>query len=204
MSGLLSINWLINPTDQERDVYDGKILGLPLGPRKQLLSVLPACVKHMKHYWENLLKLKHGVSGLEVQDMSALGIGVLAPPKPALPSKMDRFSGTIHKVTYRASSLVVRALNVCSLLSAYQAELMEDISRQLEKGSPSPPLWKEIVTVNDLVLRNARQAIQTCGRTMTLSVAGKRAHWLNLSGLPDSEKRCIAGAAVEPGQALHL
>ena len=29
-----------------------------------------------------------------------------------------------------------------------------------------------------------------------------RALWLNLSGLPDSEKRRIAGATVEPGQAL--
>ncbi|GAA6095930.1 uncharacterized protein LOC122138147, partial [Tachysurus ichikawai] len=37
---------------------------------------------------------------------------------------------------------------------------------------------------------------------MALSVVGERALWLNLSGLPDSEKRRIAGAPVEPGQAL--
>ena len=39
---------------------------------------------------------------------------------------------------------------------------------------------------------------------MSLSVVGKRALWLNLSGLPDSEKRRITGAVVEPGQALFV
>ena len=47
-----------------------------------------------------------------------------------------------------------------------------------------------------------RQTVQTCGRSMALSVVGECALWLNLSGLPDSEKRCVAGTMVEPGQAL--
>ncbi|KAJ8358984.1 hypothetical protein SKAU_G00155090 [Synaphobranchus kaupii] len=37
---------------------------------------------------------------------------------------------------------------------------------------------------------------------LPLYCAGERALWLNLSGLPDSEKRRIAGAPVEPVQAL--
>lgn len=37
---------------------------------------------------------------------------------------------------------------------------------------------------------------------MALSVVGKLALWLNLSGLPNNKKRCIAGGQVEPGQAL--
>ncbi|XP_057175263.1 uncharacterized protein LOC130544998 isoform X2 [Triplophysa rosa] len=128
--------------------------------------------------------------------------GLLAPPKPVLPGKMDRFSASVHQAAYKSSALAVRALNVSSLLSAYQAEILEDLGQQLDKGSPSPTLWKEILTVNDLVLRNARQAVQACGRSMALSVVGERALWLNLSGLPDSEKRRVAGAPVEPGQAL--
>ena len=117
----LSIDWLalLNPADQERDVYNDKLRGLPLGPRKQLLPVLLAWAKHMKHYWDNLLKLKHGLSRLEVKDMSALGMGelptiepsiarhlnptrggLLAPPKPALPSKMDWFSAVLHPSGY--------------------------------------------------------------------------------------------------------
>ncbi|KAL0194775.1 hypothetical protein M9458_008347, partial [Cirrhinus mrigala] len=219
----LNIEWPApqSATDQERDVYDGKLLGPPPGPRKQLFPVLPACAKHMRHYWSDPLNLKHGLVGLEVKDMAVLGMGdppaiepsiarhlnpvqggLLAPPKPVLLNKMDRLSASVHETAYKSSALSVRALNIPSLLSAYQAELLDDLGQQLDKGSPSPTLWKEILTVNDLVLRNARQTIQACGRSMALSVVGERALWLNLSGLPDSEKRRIAGAPVESGQAL--
>lgn len=119
-----------------------------------------------------------------------------------VPNKMDRFSASVHQAAYKSLALAVRTLNVSFLLSAYQAEILDELGQQLEKGTPSLPLWKEILTVNDLVLRNARQAVQACGRSMALSVVGERALWLNLSGLPDSEKRRIAGASVEPGRAL--
>ncbi|KAL0151928.1 hypothetical protein M9458_052766 [Cirrhinus mrigala] len=219
----LNIEWPApqSATDQERDVYDGKVLGPPPGPRKQLFPVLPACAKHMRHYWTDPLDFKHGLTGLEVKDMATPGMGdppavepsiarhlnpaqggLLAPPKPVLPSKMDRFSASVYQAAYKSSAVAVRALNVSSLLSAYQAENLDDLGQQLDKGSPSPTLWKEILMVNDLVLRNARQAVQASGRAMALSVVGERALWLNLSGLPDSEKRRIAGAPVEPGQAL--
>lgn len=67
---------------------------------------------------------------------------------------------------------------------------------------PSPNLWKEILTGNELVLHNARQVIQARGHSMVLSVVGERVLWLDLSGLTNSEKRCITGTLVEPGQAL--
>lgn len=176
----LNIEWPApqSATDQERDIYDGKLLGLPPGPRKQLFPVLPACAKHMKHYWGDPLNLKQGLAGLEVKDMASIGMGdppviepsiarhlspiqggLLAPPKPVLPNKMDRFSASVHQAAYRSSAVTVRALNVSSLLSAYQAELLDDLGQQLDKGTPSPSLWKEILTVNDLVLRNARQTV---------------------------------------------
>ncbi|KAJ8375716.1 hypothetical protein SKAU_G00062960 [Synaphobranchus kaupii] len=47
-----------------------------------------------------------------------------------------------------------------------------------------------------------RELKKACGHSMALSVAGEWALWLNLSGLPDSEKRRIAGAPFEPGQAI--
>lgn len=37
---------------------------------------------------------------------------------------------------------------------------------------------------------------------MALSVIRERTLWLNLLGVPDSKKRCIAGAPVVAGQAL--
>ncbi len=93
------------------------------------------------------------------------------PPLQASFSVFSLLSLRLPEASYTASALSVRALNVSSLLLAYQVELLEDMSNYLEKGSPSSTLWKEIVTVNDLVLRNARQAVQACGYSMALSVA---------------------------------
>ncbi len=55
-------------------------LAPPPGPRKQLLPVLPACAKHMCHYWRDPLDLKHGLMGLEVKDMASCGLGDPPPP----------------------------------------------------------------------------------------------------------------------------
>ncbi len=78
----LNVEWpaLQNTADQEREAYDGKLLGPP-GPRKQLLPVLPASTKHMCHYWRDPLDLKHGLMGLEVKDMALCGLGD-PPPHP--------------------------------------------------------------------------------------------------------------------------
>ncbi|KAL0187988.1 hypothetical protein M9458_015087 [Cirrhinus mrigala] len=157
---------LDSTTDQERDVYDGKQLGPPPGPRKQLFP-------HIRHYWSDPLNLKHGLVGLEVKDMAVLGMGDPPAIKPSIARHLSPVQGRL-------------------LAPLKPAELLDDLGQQLDKGSPSPTLWKEILTVNNLVLRNARQAVQACGPQL----------WLNLSGLPDSEKRRIAGAPVEPGQAL--
>lgn len=126
--------------------------------------------------------------------------GLLEPPKAILPGKMDHLTASIHQASYKASA--IRALDVSSLLAAYKAKLIEEMGDQLTKGTPSPRLWEEIVMVTDLVLRNSHQAVQACGRSMALSVAGERALWLNLSSLSDAEKRRIAGAPIEPGQGL--
>lgn len=77
----------------------------------------------------------------------------LLAPTPVLPNKMERcFSAAVFQFSYRASSLELKALNLSSLLSAYQAELMEDMGRMLPSGNTTPALWKEIVTGKNLVL----------------------------------------------------
>lgn len=111
---------------------------------------------------------------------------------------MDCFSASVHQVAYKSWVLSVRGLNVSSLLSTYQAEILDNLGQLLDKGSPSPTLWKEILTVNNLVLQNAHQAIQACGSSMALSVVGERVLWLNLSGVPDNEK----GASQAPPWSL--
>lgn len=72
----LCIEWpaLLNAVVQERYVNDGKLLGPPPGPRKQLLPIMHACAKLMHHYWRDPLDVKHGLAGLEVKDMAACGM----------------------------------------------------------------------------------------------------------------------------------
>lgn len=59
---------------------------------------------------------------------------------PTLPSKTDHFQCTITERANKAVALVVRALNVSSMLAAYQAELCEDMATK-----PDPAVWEEIV-----------------------------------------------------------
>lgn len=59
-------------------------------------------------------------------------------------------------------------------LNGSDVQILDDLGQQLDKGSPSPTLWKEILKVNDLVLRNARQAVPACWCSMALSVMGSR------------------------------
>lgn len=76
-----------------------------------------------------------------------------------LPNKMDHFSASVHQAKYKSSALAVRALNISTLLFTYQVKILDNFGQQLDKGSPSPTLWKEILMVNDLVLCNAHQAV---------------------------------------------
>ncbi|KAK5900924.1 hypothetical protein CgunFtcFv8_025844 [Champsocephalus gunnari] len=73
---------------------------------------------------------------LRIPPMEPLVAAHLLPrmgPSPSrnttLPAKADRFQSTMTERSYRAAALSARALNVSSLLMAYQAELCEDLSR---------------------------------------------------------------------------
>lgn len=50
------------------------------------------------------------VEPLIAKHLSPMQGGLLAPPGPVLPYKMDRFSASMFQSTYKANSLVVRAL----------------------------------------------------------------------------------------------
>ncbi|KAL0177335.1 hypothetical protein M9458_026229, partial [Cirrhinus mrigala] len=116
----------------------------------------------------------------------------------SLPGRTERLTALVFQKIYRSSALAVRALNATSLLTAYQAELMEEMGRQMDAGSPNPALWEEICVIADLNLRTSRGAVQSCGRSMGLAVVGERALWLGLSGLSDREKVDFLDAPVEP------
>lgn len=84
--------------------------------------------------------------------------------------------------------MAVRALNVTSLLTAYQAELLEEMGHQLDTGSLNPALWEEICLITCLNFRTSHGAVQSCGRSMRLAVVRERVLWLSLSGLLEKKK----------------
>lgn len=75
-----------------------------------------------------------------------------------------------------------------SLLIAYEAELMEEMGKQMGVGASNPALWEDICATAGLSLRTFRGAVQSCDRNLGLAVVGERPLWLGLSGLSDRER----------------
>ncbi|XP_075959924.1 LOW QUALITY PROTEIN: uncharacterized protein LOC142963104 [Anarhichas minor] len=211
-------------TGGERDLYDGKRLPPAQPPSKQLLPAVPACMKEMSRSWSSPLKSKlptRGYSKLEVEGKEGLGLAEPPAVEPlvayhlhpnrrslstssniSLPNKTDRLTASVFQRVYKYAAQSVCSLNALTLLSAYQAEILEQMGGQLDTGAPNPTLWDEICVVNDLILRSSRGAVQDCGRVMGLAVSGERALWLNLSGLGDAQKAEVMDAAYDPAKGL--
>ena len=221
----LGIQWPAAPDAEgaERDLYDGKRLPPAQPPSKQLLPAVLICMKEMSRYWSSPFKSKlptKGCSKLEIHGMGELGLAEPPAVEPSvayhlhpnrrslsassgisLPGKMDRLTASTYQRMYKYAAQSVCSLNAMTLLS-YQAEILEEMGRQLDSGSPNPALWDEICNVNDLVLRSSRGAVQGCGRVMGLAVSGERALWLSLSGLSDAQKAEVMDAAYDPTKGL--
>lgn len=90
-----------------------------------------------------------------------------------LPSKSNRFQSALTERTYRAAVLNARALNVLSLLSAYQAELCGDYAQ-----SHDPATLSEIPAITDLCLRIQRCAVQGTGKPLGTPVLQESARVL--------------------------
>ncbi|XP_065137013.2 uncharacterized protein [Paramisgurnus dabryanus] len=115
---------------------------------------------------------------------------------------MERLTAASFQRMYKYAEQSVCSLNAVTLLSAYLAEISEEMGRQLDSGAPNPVLWDEICVVNDLILRSSRGVVQGCGRVMGLAVSGERALWLNLSGLGDAQKAEVMDAPYDPTKGL--
>ena len=112
---------------------------------------------------------------------------------PTLPAKADRFQSAMTEQAYKAAALSVRALNVSSMLTAYQAELCEDMANK-----PEPAVWDEITVITDICLRVQRCAVQATGKSLGMMVVQERARLLNLTNLPDREKEDILDMPIVP------
>ncbi len=154
----LAIDWPASLDDkgEERDLYDGKVLPSRQVPAKQLMPAVPACMKEMKRYWDKPFRHRvpvKGYSGLEIAGSEELGLAdppvveqsvayhlhpnrrsTLAQAGPALPGKMERFTASMYQKVYKSAAQSVKNLNVVTLLTAYQAELLQ------ETGLPIRPV----------------------------------------------------------------
>lgn len=88
------------------------------------------------------------------------------------------------------------------MLSDCNDSILEEMSRQLDTGSPNPSLWDEVFVVNDLILHSSHDTVQGCGQIMGLAVAGERALWLNPTGLNDAQKADIMDVPYDPTKSL--
>ncbi|XP_042604297.1 uncharacterized protein LOC109086203 [Cyprinus carpio] len=167
----LSIDWPSQPADKgaERDLYDGKRLTSLLPPARQFIPAVPACVIEMKRFWDKPFSHRvpvKGFSRLDVQGMEDLG---MADPPPvessvanhlnpsrraalsstgaSLPGKTERFATSVFQKIYKSSAMAVPALHATSLLTAYQAELLEEMGHQLDSGSPTQRSGRRYVSL---------------------------------------------------------
>lgn len=72
-------------------------------------------------------------------------------------------------------SCTARALNILSMLTAYQAEICKDFAQ-----TQDPATWEEIPVITDLCLRIQRCTVQATGRALGTMVIQKRVRLLNL------------------------
>ncbi|KAE8298002.1 hypothetical protein D5F01_LYC02488 [Larimichthys crocea] len=178
-----------------RDLYDGK----RLPPAKQLLPVVPACMTKMSRFWSSPFKRAREPAGTQLEDgCHSAGVQL----ERELLSCYYCTAAGVYQRMYKYAAQSVCSLNAVTLLSAYQAEILEEIGRQLDSGVPNPTLWDEICVVNDLLLRSSRGAVQGCGRVMGLAVARERALLLSLSGLGDTQRAEVMDTAYDPTKGL--
>ena len=211
----LAIPWPAVVAETTRSCYEGKKLPLAKSATKQILPVFPELLDEVARSWRDRPYSGRspipGASSLDCEAMEGLGLlrmppmeplvaahlhpqlSVVSSRSPSLPSKSDRFQSALTEKAYEAAALSARALNVLSLLTAYQAELCEDFVQ-----TQDPVTWEEIPVITDLCLRVQRCAVQAAGRAMGAMVLQERARWLNLANLSDREKDDVLDMPIVP------
>lgn len=219
----LEIAWPTVVAEAARSRYEGKRLPRAKRTARQLLPIFPELLDEVAFSWRDKPYTSktpiQGGSVLDLEGMEKEGLLRMPPMEPlvaahllprrsttsspTLPSKADRFQSSMTERAYKAVALSVRALNVTSLLTAYQAELQDEMT-----ANPGQVQWDEICIVTDLSLRLQRCAIQAAGKAMATMVVQERGRWLNLANLSEGEKETILDAPVVPagifGSALTL
>ncbi len=199
----LNIPWTTVVAETAKSRYEGKRLSRAKWAAQQLLSVFQELLEELAVTWKDKpftskLPMQRG-SALDVEGMEKAGLLRMPPMKPlvaahvhpkntaaanpTLPSKADYFQSSMTERAYKAIALSVRALNETSMLTAYQAELQDEVSTM-----PGQTHWEDICVITDLSLCLRRCAVQTAGKAMATMVIQERGRWLSLANLSDREK----------------
>jgi len=141
------IPWPEVVKETTRSRYEGKNLPQAARMARQLLPVFP--------------ELLDEVSVTLVAAHLQPRLSSASSRSPTLPAKADRFQSATTKQAYKAAAFSVRALNFSSMLTAYQAELCEDMANK-----PEPAVWDEITAITDICLRVQRCAVQATGQSL--------------------------------------
>lgn len=104
-------------------------------------------------------------------------------------SKPDRLQSALTEGGYKAAALAARALNVLSLLTAYQLSCRttaRHVNKRCGTKFPSKPC-----------LRVQHCTVQAMGKVMGTLVLHERARWHNLANLPDREKDNVMDMPID-------
>lgn len=165
----LEVPWPATTSETLKSRYAGKTYLLPTSAVKQPLPVFPELLEELTRSWKD-----RPCSG---RSLDCEGMESLMPPmephvathlhpkqfvlssgNPALPTKVNCFQSALTARAYRAVALNTGALNVLSLLSAYQTELCGDFAQP-----QNPAVFADIP---DLCLRIQRCAVQALGKPL--------------------------------------
>ncbi|KAI7814451.1 hypothetical protein IRJ41_018506 [Triplophysa rosa] len=170
-------------------VISGKRLPRAKRAARQLVPIFPELLEEVVVTWKDKpFTGKVPIQGRSVLDLGGMekeGLLRMPPMEPfvaahlhpkhsaaanaTLPSKADRFQSSMTDRAYKAVALSVWALNTISPLTAYQAELQDEVST-----TPGQTQWDEICVVTDLSLRLQRCAVQATGKAMATMVIQER------------------------------
>lgn len=82
-------------------------------------------------FWGSLFRMEQSVAfQLYPNRRSLVSVG------PTLPGKMEYFTASMYQKVYKSEAQSIKILNLAILLSAYQAQLFQDMGPLLDKGTP--------------------------------------------------------------------
>lgn len=163
--------------ESAKSLYEGERLRRAKQAERQLLLIFQSFWKKWQPhgriypsrercpYWGDLFSEGMEKEGLLlVPQMEPLVVAHLHPKcsvaaNATLPSRVDWFQSSMTDRAYMSVALSVRALNAISLLTAYQAELQDELS-----ATPGQAQWDKICVVTDLSLRLQRCAVQAAAK----------------------------------------